>query len=210
MSRSKTFQEKKHFKSREKTFAKHHYRILIGLLIFSIVYHWIFDKFTIGSDFRYSLYVFWIPTVTGLVIFAFYRRGFLMTQFSVNRGIILWGFMIVFYIAQGILFSYLSFGQVAKIAWNIANDRAAAKANTRIIHCPITRFWIGRKCTVDIEFNGRSERLPTSFSFIHQYEDADPENYDAVVTVRRGLWDHYVIDDLVIEKRPVMAPNKSD
>lgn len=133
-------QRRKHIKE-EKKLEKKHYRIIVALMILDVVYYYFIQPKTIGHDIRYSIYIFWLPTLLGMLILALYRRKFLIDRFLNNKGVALWAFMFFFYLLQGLVFSYLSFGQIAKISWDFINYQTAIQNSREVLECDITRFW---------------------------------------------------------------------
>jgi hypothetical protein len=49
--------------------------------------------------------------------------------------------MIVFYFLQGVMFSYLTFGQVARAGWDYLNYRTAMDHPVETMVCDVKRFW---------------------------------------------------------------------
>jgi len=143
--KSKQHSEKRKFITSEKRLEKKHTRILIGLMIFAIGYYYFIEPKTIGHDIRYSIYIFWLPMIFGIVTLAIYRRQFLINKFSTNKGVVLWTFMIFFYLLQGFIFSYLSIGQITKISWDILNEKAIQQNQIETLRCDVTKFSKGRR-----------------------------------------------------------------
>lgn len=125
------FGQKRLTVTKEKMLEKVHYRVLIGLILFGVVYYLYWEPTTIEHDSRYTFYIFLLPTLLGLLTLAVYRRKFLINKLAMNKSFKLWTFMIIFYLIQGLLISYLSFGQIAKISWDILNTRTAKKKYRR-------------------------------------------------------------------------------
>ena len=200
--KSKRYTEKRQFINNEKRLEKKHYRIIIGLMIFSAVYYYFIEPKTIGHDIRYSIYTFWLPTIIGLVTIAIYRRQFLVNKFSTNKGVVLWTFMIFFYLLQGFIFSYLSFGQLAKISWDILNERTIQENQTETLRCDVSRFWTKRKpYSIDFKFNGRYESIIADYSTLKEYINEDPKNYEIAIEAKRGIWNYYKLNSWTLTRK---------
>ena len=197
------YQAKKQFVRAEKKAGKVHYRIVIGLMILFVAYRFFIEPTTIGHDGRYAIYIFWIPTLVGMLVLGIYRREFLINRFLTNKGFVLRTFLICFYLIQGVLFSFLSFGQVAKISWDYVNHEVTKRNYEETLRCPITRFWIGTRAssTVDFNFNGRSERLKVRYSTIKKYEEENEADYYLKIIVTKGLWNYYTVKEWHIERK---------
>ena len=194
------FQPKRKFIQSEKTLEKIHYRILIGLMIVAAAYYLIGPK-KIGHDTRYSIYIFWVPTITGMLALGIYRRNFLINRFAANKGFFLRAFMIFFYLMQGLLFSYLSFGQLAKIGWDVSHYITVQENIAETFNCPITRFWLGHRPGVEFTFNGQHEMIRVKYSTLKDYKDKNAKDYFLKIKGTRGLWNYYTVNVWSIEEK---------
>ena len=195
------YKNKKKFIQTEKKLEKLHYRIIVVLAILSVIYYSFIEPKTIGHDSRYTIFIFALPTVIGILILGIYRRQFLINRFTTNRGIVLWSFMTFFYLAQGILFSYLSFGQVAKISWDYFNNKAVEQNSVEIFDCKIARFWTGKRPSIDFKFNDRHESINVNYSTIKEYENKNEENFTLKIRATKGLWNYYKLNEWNVEQK---------
>ena len=188
--------------SGEKRLDKKHYRILVVLAIVAAAYYYFLKPSTIGHDNRYFIYIFLLPVLTGVIVIAIYRRQFLIHQFSTNKGIVLWSFMFFYYLLQGIVFSYLSVGEVAEISWDYLNHRAAKQNQTETLRCDVTRFWTARTpCSIEFKFNGRYERMITRYSNLKEYIKENPKNYKIEIEAKKGIWNYYEPESWMLVKK---------
>lgn len=195
-------QHKKQFIQTEEKLEKTHYRIIIGLMIFAVTYYFFIEPKTIGKDVRYSIYIFWLPTITGMFALGTYRRQFLIKQFRTNTGIALRSFMIFFYLLQGLIFSYLSFGQVAKMSWDYANYVTAKQKSSEVLNCEVLGIWVTKKSNrLGFTLNNIRETFNVSYQFIKDYKDENPKDYKVVINARRGIWNYYVVDSWEMKRR---------
>ena len=183
--------------------AKAHYKTLIGLMVVYVLHRMFFEHKTIGHDTRYAIFVFGIPTITGILILAFYRRNFLLSTFATANGFALKLFVITFYFIQGLLFSYLSFGLVANATWNYINKRTAEQNPKETIHCRVTKFSLsgyrlgGDK--IEFKYQGRFESIRVEYRTIKEYLNQPLSNYELEISVQKGIWNYYVLNDWTIK-----------
>lgn len=176
-------------------------------MIFGFAYYWFVEPKTIGHDIRYAIYIFWLPTIIGMLTLGIYRRQFLINRFATNKGFVLGTFMVFFYLLQGLIFSYISFGQIAKMSWDYANFQVAKENTTEKVECEVTKFWTRANTNkfqsdaVFFEFKNRSESLKVSYESIKQYKDKNPENYLVDIDARRGIWNYYLVDNWTIKEK---------
>jgi len=195
------FNSKKKFIQDEKKHEKKHYRIIIGLMVTYVVYHLFIEPKTIGHDERYLIYIFLLPTIGGAILLGIYRRQFLINRFSTNKGFLLWSFMTLFYLAQGVLFSYLSFGQIAKISWDYCNYTVTKNNNEEILYCEVRRFWTGKRPSIDFKFNGRQESFKVAYLDIKAYKDESSTNYKLKINATKGIWNYYTVNQWTIVQK---------
>ena len=194
--------QKRLTKTKEKKLDKFHYRILVGLMIFGTVYYLFLEPTTIGHDIRYTIYIVLLPTLLGLLILTVYRRKFLINKFSTNKGFRIWMFMTFFYGLQGLLFSYLSFGQITKISWDILNERTAKQQAEEIIDCKITKFRTMKHIDkIDFLFKDRHNKLDVSHKTLKDYLDKNPNDYYLEIKARKGLWNYYLVNSWDIKSK---------
>lgn len=110
--------------------------------------------------------------------------------------------MLFYYLLQGIVFSYLSIGEVSEISWDYLNHKAAEQNQTETLRCNVTRFWTkGRRCSIDFKFNGKYETITTSYSALKDYSNEDPKNYEIEIEARRGIWNYYELESYKLVKK---------
>jgi hypothetical protein len=195
------FNSKNKFIQDEKNLEKKHYRIIIGLMVTYVVYTIFIEPKTIGHDERYLIYIFLLPTIGGAILLGTYRRQFLINRFSTYKGFILRSFMILFYLAQGVLFSYLSFGQIAKISWDYCNYTVTKNNNQETFYCDIRRFRTGKRSRIDFKFNGRHESFRVSYSDIKAFKDENFTNYELKINATKGIWNYYTVNEWIIVQK---------
>lgn len=192
---------KRHSITKEKKLQKKHLRLIYFFGILTVAYYYFIEPKTIGYDKRYLIFIFIIPTLVGMIVLGIYRRRFLLDRFSANKGFVLWIFMTLFYSLQGVIFSYISFGQVAKIGWDYCNYKATTQNSREILTCPITRIWTGKQPSIDFKFNNRSESLKLNYSSIKEYKDRNVNELKLNIRATKGIWNYYTVDGWNIEQQ---------
>lgn len=193
-----TFASKRKFLKAESKTETSHYRLIIGLMIFYVCYALFIEPKTIGHDVKYLLFIFLLPTVFGAIVLAIYRRRFLITHFSLNKSLIAGVFMLIFYTVQGILFSYLSFGQLAKMSFDCLNYYAVKENSQQIINCDITSIWTRKHSKICFIFNGEEESVRAERSSIRYYKGKNLSDFQLRLRATKGIWNFYIIDDWTI------------
>ncbi|QEC79961.1 hypothetical protein [Mucilaginibacter ginsenosidivorax] len=178
-----------------------HYRIVTALMIVFVLYDIFIKPKTIGHDCRYSLFVLALPTLTGVIVLGIYRRAFLLDAYRGGKGFLSKLFVVGFYLVQGLLFSYLSFGFVADVAWDYLNKQKAANNPTEKIYCKVTQFWTGKKPKVYFEFENNIEALDIGYSNPYRYDKVKPSDYKIEITLSKGLWGYYIVKSWDVIKR---------
>lgn len=109
--------------------------------------------------------------------------------------------MTFYYLTQGIVFSYLSFGQIAKVSWDYFNNQTLKQNTEEIINCRITRFWTGKNPSIDFMFNNRNESIKLNYSTLKKYENKNVNDYNLKIIVTKGLWNYYNLNEWNIEHK---------
>jgi hypothetical protein len=191
--RTQKNREKRALINKEKKTERIHYSLLIFALIFCIVNLAFIESETIGHDERYVIYIFWLPTIIGIIFFGLYRREFLIRKYLSFKKTYDKIYVIGFYLLQGILVSYLSFGQTASVIWNYLNKKESEKNMTEIINCKVTGFYTKKNPEVSFEFKNQTEVFNVSSETNRENYNRNPKDYELEITVQKGIWNYYIV-----------------
>ena len=131
-------------KRRALLFSKKYNTWFIGLLLFAAIYNFLIEPTTIGHDKRYT-YLMLSAVVIGLVIIFVYRRNLIMKTFIDNQGHGLGILILCIYLLQGALFSYVTAGQLVKMAWDVVNYTTASQNEVLKFKCDVTKFLLSKR-----------------------------------------------------------------
>lgn len=134
-----------------------------------------------------------------MLALAIYRKEFLLHKLTISEKIIGKFLIIIFYTFQGFLFSLLSIGLISKITFNYLNIESAKHNTTEIINCEITRFWAGRRPSIDFKYDNIHTRFSVSYKTLKEYEGKQPNDYKLVISARKGIWNYYLVDNWAIK-----------
>ncbi|MCP2029343.1 putative integral membrane protein [Flavobacterium sp. HSC-32F16] len=192
--------EQKKFKKKEKKREQIHYLLVILAMIFCIVNFTFYDDNTIGHDVRYIIYVFCLPLVIGILFFGIYRREFLIKTYLSFKETYAKIYVIGFYLLQGIIVSYLSFGQIANVMWNYINKKEAAKNKIEIINCNVTGFYTKKNPDISFEFKNETEVFEVNSETNRKNYNRNPKDYQLEITVQKGIWNYYIVKHWELKK----------
>ncbi|MFA0963415.1 hypothetical protein AB9P05_16545 [Roseivirga sp. BDSF3-8] len=198
---SKDSRSKRAYIRKEQKKEKLHYRIIIGLMIISVIYHYFISPDTIGSDPRYTTYIFILHTVAGAIGLGVYRGQFLLYRFVTNKGIGIRAFILVFYTIQGLLFSFFSIGTFARAGWEYANYQQAIHSSAEEHVYEIDRFWTKDDPSIDFYMDGHFEKIEVSYKDIKAYKDENPEDFELHLRTRKGIWNYYLLESWSISRK---------
>lgn len=201
--RKNRIQHKRKIITKEQRIEKIYYRIFIALLISWLAYHLLYRSDRIGGDYHYTLYVFFLPTMLGMVVLAIYRKKHLIQILSKSKSLLYKSLVILFYTAIGFLFSYMSFGLISETVFDSVNQAEQSKKPLETITCPVTDFHFSKRGYPKIYFTyeGITENVPVSNSQIDEYYESDPANYIIALKVRQGIWKYYRVYDREIQPK---------
>lgn len=114
-------------------------------------------------------------------------------------------YVIAFYFLQGILFSYLSFGQIAGVIWNYINKKEAEKNPTEIVICKVTGFYTKKNPDISFTFKNQTEVFNISTEMNRKNYNRNPKDYELEITVQKGIWNYYIVKHWSLKKKSLTA-----
>lgn len=169
-------------------------------MIFCVINSTFIESKTIGGDYRYKIYIILLPTIIGIIFFGFYRKEFLIRKCLSFKETYLKLYVIGFYLLQGILVSYLSFGQVVSVAWNCINKCEAEKNPTEIVICKVTGFYTKKNPDISFNFKNQTEVFSVSSEMNRENYNRNPKDYELEITVQKGIWNYYIVKHWKLKK----------
>ena len=185
--------EKRKFINKEKKTERIHYFLLIIALIFCVINLGFIESETIGHGEKYEIYIFWLPLIFGIFFFGIYRKDFLIRKYLSFKETYAKIYVIGFYLLQGILVSYLSFGQIASVIWNCINKFEAEKNPKEILICKVTCFYTKKNPTVSFNFKNQTEVFNVSSKTNRENYKRNPKDYELEISVKKGIWNYYIV-----------------
>lgn len=192
--------EQKKFKKKEKKLEQIHYFLLILAMVFCILNYTFYEDNTIGHDVRYIIYVFCVPLIVGILFFGIYRRDFLIKTYLSVKETYAKIYVVGFYLLQGIIVSYLSFGQIANVMWNYLNKKEAEKNNIELIYCNVTGFYTKKNPDVSFKFKNETEVFSVNSETNRKNYNRNPKDYQLEITVQKGIWNYYIVKHWELKK----------
>ena len=189
----------------ETPFQQKAFKIFLALAGLTLT-HYYWQPNTFGHDARYLIYIVWLPIIGGVAIIAYWRRKFLLDDFKHEKTF--WDAFImgIIYFFEGLIFSYMSFSQVVGAGFDFANYSAAKYARPMVIECPVDTFSSAgaRERTpyeADFTLNNHPESVSMSGQEFNQFEIKNPQKYKLKLTVQKGIWNIYLLNNWdIVEK----------
>jgi len=176
------------------------YESLIALLVIFVLYGIFIESSYIGKDYRYNLFVFWIPILIGLFIaIRFNILGFdykkLYSELKKEKKIHIKIAYILIVNMTFFVLSIIMFWIPSNIIWDMLNKIEARKNNIEIISIPVEEFTKYRNFNkIYFKFKNRTESIKVSSKTINLYINKNPNNYIVEIGIKKGIWNHYIID----------------
>jgi len=203
----KKFETKTAFKKRLKKKEINVYRYVIITIFIGIVYWLFFELTSIGGDYRYDLFVFWIPVVVGIIItikFDLLLLDYkdLLKGFKEEKYIFLKIVYFPFLLLIHFIFSVIIFWIPVNIIWDSFNRVEISKNKAETYEFQIAKFQLSRsRDAVYFYFKDQLESIPVSYNDIKPYLGENPTNYKLELKIRKGIWNYYTVDSFhIIEK----------
>lgn len=183
----------------ENVIAHKHFNLIYFFGLLTVIYYYFFAPETIGHDNRYIIFIVIVPTLVGIITLGLYRKQFLKYRILNNKGFALRTFVVSFYLIQGVIFSYITFGLVAKIGWDYFNNMATRNNHEETLTCPIIKIWTGRRPSIYFSFNNSTENIKVQHSMIKMYEGIDINMLCLKIKATKGVWNYYSVNNWNIE-----------
>lgn len=194
-SKAEKKREKNAFKRAfERRSNKQYYFFIAGTVLLLTCYP--FFPHTIGYDIKYTVFVIVTPIVSGLVLFLLYEKKFYRLSRREADGP-KWQhayfYMLVIWFVS--VFSYVTFGVAASVAWEAANYYKASQSKQEIVTLPINESRTRSSgSSVYFDFNDRLEHIKLHSS-AREALDGQNEEKHIRLTIRKGIWNYYIVDD---------------
>lgn len=203
--KSQLNKQKRAYLKKEKALEKKHYRIIIGFMILDVCY-FVFEPFIIGNDIRYWIFIFWIPFIAGKLAIGIYRKQYIINSFGRFEEF-KWRFIPLglYFIVASMIFSYIILGMTVRMGFKTACYLTAKRNPTELIIYDVNGFMIDLPVRshkyISGKLNDDFEEFPCSYKYLEQYKDANPKDYVIMVTARKGVWNHYYVEDWEVVKK---------
>lgn len=198
------FETKTKFKNRIKNSNKRKVKKLntyfFGILIIGLIHYMFIESKYIGSDYRYDLFVFWIPTIVGMLItirFDFLQLNWKETldDLKKDKSIFSKIFTLPFLLVIHFMIAVIMFWMPANIIWDTWNKIEAKNSKIEVREFQIAKFQLSKSSdSVGFYYNGKWESIPAHYEDIKPYLDKNPKKYKIKLEVRKGIWNYYIVD----------------
>ena len=201
----KKFETKSVFKAIEKKRSKKEKTIFFGIIIITVIYYIFFESLSLGGDYRYDLYIFWLPTILGFFIaikYSFiseYWSSFFLDVIK-EKSFLMKIFYPIFLVIMTFMYSVMMFWMPSNIIWDIFNKIEAQNNRIEIFQYPIEKFNGGKRESIGFYFNENWETIPVHYEVVNPYLDKNPHNYKIKIEVRKGLWNNYILESWEIKE----------
>ncbi|MDB5256886.1 MAG: hypothetical protein JWM14_1581 [Chitinophagaceae bacterium] len=181
--------------------ARIHYALLIGFLALFVLHALFFQENIIGHDVRYTIYVFFGPTLLGCLALAIYQWKTIRDVFQEVKTVKDYAFAIFLLPLLGLVIAYLTFGNVAEITWTYLNKREADQNMPQVFHCSVDDFTTGKRKSIRYTFEHEYEYFHVTYETIKPYLNTNPRDCEMVITAQKGLWNYYVVKEWYLKKK---------
>lgn len=198
-SKAERKRQQKIFSKKQRFKENLNYYIFIGFAIAFVLFYWLKPD-TIGHSITYLLLIQVLPVAMGITLsFIFRKKLFNTNNFTALKNIKQKAAAIVILLIAVTIGSYITLGLVTNVSWECANYYVAENNKTETIILPVAEFHkgSGRKATHSIKFHfqGKKERIRVSIGYIRQCLEQSATKKHIKLRVRKGLWNHYLVED---------------
>lgn len=190
-------------KTRLKKRAKLEEKIFIGVLISAVIYYLFFESISFGEDYRYQLYVFWLPVVLGFFLAIKYSYvaeywSSLLEDIKKEKHFLPKIIYPIFLFVMTFMYSVMMFWMPSNMIWDVINKMEASNNKIEVFQCTVQKFDGGKRESIDFYFNKSWGSIPVHYETVKPYLDKNPKNYKIKIKVKKGIWNYYVLEDFDI------------
>jgi hypothetical protein len=106
----------------------------------------------------------------------------------------------IFLVIMTFMYSVMMFWMPSNIIWDIFNKIEAQNNRIEIFQYPIEKFNGGKRESIGFYFNENWETIPVHYEVVNPYLDKNPHNYKIKIEVRKGFWNHYILESWEIKE----------
>lgn len=156
----------------------------------------------IGKNSLYTALVYLIPTALGVLVLSTLRWGYVLRRLAVTRGMLWKVGLCAFFLVQGVLFSYCSFGLVARTTADIWNRSLRRTGSLSIERYPIDEAWMKYRSSHHIAFerNGHREQILTGYIRELSTQRWHPP-FDVVLKLKAGILGSSIVEGYSLAAR---------
>lgn len=153
--------------------------------------------YKIGHDIRYDIVVWYLPAALGAIAAIIYMYKY--ADFSkLEKG---WQKILFTVLAlyAGIVLSLTTLGMSCDLCFEVLNYEVAKMSIPETKTLKVTEFHEKKSsrgsAAVRFMLNGEEEEVKTRNSYIQDYRNQHPLKKHIRLYLRKGLWNHYIVDD---------------
>ncbi|SEP58211.1 hypothetical protein [Flavobacterium urocaniciphilum] len=188
-------------KTRQKkrqAFLNKYFMTAVGLFL---LYYIFIESHYIGTDIRYEVFVFWIPVLTGIFVsikFNFFQVDWndIISDLKKEKNYFYKIITIPTLVLMYFIFGVIMFWMPSNIIWDIANKIEASNNKIEVFQFTVKEFCKTSKGPdmILFYFKNNLESIHVDSQSIKPYLDKNPKNYKVEIDVKKGLWNHYILE----------------
>jgi hypothetical protein len=202
-------------KTKQKKREEFYYKYFITTLVIGVIHYYFFESHYLGSDTRYDLFVFWIPVIVGFTLIVWYNIlsidwNDILPTIKKEKNIFYKIIYVPFLFLMHFMLSIMIFWIPSNIIWDSINKIQSNKNDIEMYTLKVDNFHhsTGKSGSNQIRFifNGEYESIKVSYQDIKPYLDQNPNDFQVIIEVKKGIWNYYVLQTWDIEVVPNSIP----
>lgn len=196
------------FQNIDKKEDKLHYNIFVFFTIATIIKYIVFDEKIIGGDLRYTIFIFWIPFILGLIILGIYQRDKIIFVVKSGDSVIQKILYFIFLLIIGGTVSFFSMYTMSDLLFQIVNNRKIENKKSEIINFEIKSFDEDKNSRSQIFaggdkvwfiYNSKKESLKLDHKKFESIE-LEPKKHVLNIKLKKGIWNHATVSNWSIQR----------
>ncbi|MBW1299043.1 hypothetical protein [Aquimarina litoralis] len=177
---------------------KKHQNILIFFAVLAVCKYYFFDKILIGTDWKYNIFILYLPIILALIGLTIYRKDKILFVLRNNdpfyHKLLYFGSILM----TGVITSFLVAYTISDFIFRIVNRYESENNEVKVVYVDIESYnrSKGRRSKNKIWFwyNNEYESFKTNKETIDLLENI-PNNYLLQIDLKEGIWNHSTLVD---------------
>ncbi|WP_298392416.1 hypothetical protein [Flavobacterium sp.] len=196
-------------KTKQKKREEIQYQFLIAVLVIGLIHYFFIESKYIGGDYRYDLFVFWIPVIVGFLLIVKFNilsidwKDILTNirkEKNIFHKIIYLPLLFLVHFMLAVMYFWIPANIIFDGINKIESNKNVIETYTLKVHEFHHSSGRSGSTLVRFIFKGEKEHIKVSYEDIKPYLDKNPNDFQISIEVKKGIWNYYILENWDIKE----------